>query len=96
MELKLIDLSYHNGAIDFVKVKTQVDGIILRCGYGSNITSKMIRSLKSMQITVLNAIFHLAFICILMLRQWKKLNQKRNIVCDWQNRIKTIYFIQYT
>jgi len=40
MELKLIDLSYHNGAIDFVKVKTQVDGIILRCGYGSNITSQ--------------------------------------------------------
>lgn len=40
MELKVIDLSYHNGNVDFEKVKRQVDGIILRCGYGSNITSQ--------------------------------------------------------
>lgn len=36
-ELKIIDLSYHNGAVDFAKVKTQADGVILRCGYGSDI-----------------------------------------------------------
>ena len=40
MELKVIDLSYHNGNVDFAKVKAQVDGIILRCGYGSDITSQ--------------------------------------------------------
>lgn len=37
MEMKVIDLSYHNGNVDFSKVKVQVDGIILRCGYGSDI-----------------------------------------------------------
>lgn len=36
MEWKLIDLSYHNNNIDFTKVKTQIHGILLRCGYGSN------------------------------------------------------------
>lgn len=40
MELKIIDLSYYNGNVDFTKVKTQVDGIILRCGYGSDIASQ--------------------------------------------------------
>ncbi len=40
MELKVIDLSYHNGNVDFAKVKAQVDGIILRCGYGSDIVSQ--------------------------------------------------------
>ena len=34
---KLIDISYHNGNILFEKVKTQVDGVIIRCGYGCNV-----------------------------------------------------------
>jgi len=33
--LKGIDVSYHNGEIDFAKVKTQVDFVIMRSGYGN-------------------------------------------------------------
>lgn len=32
--LKLIDVSEHQGKIDWEKVKPQIDGAILRCGYG--------------------------------------------------------------
>lgn len=38
---KVIDVSYHNGTIDWAKVKAAgVDGAIIRCGYGSDITSQ--------------------------------------------------------
>lgn len=38
---KVIDVSYHNGTIDWAKVKASgVDGAIIRCGYGDNITSQ--------------------------------------------------------
>ena len=38
---KVIDVSYHNGTIDWEKVKAAgVDGAILRCGYGDNIASQ--------------------------------------------------------
>ena len=40
MERKVIDISVHNGDIDFKKVKSQVDGVIVRCGYGSDIKSQ--------------------------------------------------------
>ena len=40
MERKVIDISVHNGDIDFKKVKSQVDGVIIRCGYGSDIKSQ--------------------------------------------------------
>ena len=33
--LKGIDVSYHNGEIDFAKVKSQVDFVIMRAGYGT-------------------------------------------------------------
>ena len=39
-ELKLIDVSYHQGKIDWSVVKKQVDGVIIRCGYGSDYTSQ--------------------------------------------------------
>ena len=32
--LRGIDVSYHNGEIDFSKVKSQVDFVIMRAGYG--------------------------------------------------------------
>ena len=35
LRLKGIDISYHNGEINFSKVKTQVDFIIMRSGYGT-------------------------------------------------------------
>lgn len=39
--LKVIDVSYHNGTIDWEKVKASgVDGAIIRCGYGDNISSQ--------------------------------------------------------
>lgn len=34
--LKLIDVSAHQGKIDWGTVKNHVDGVIIRCGYGSN------------------------------------------------------------
>ena len=36
MELKLIDVSVHQGQIDWSKVKNHIDGAIIRCGYGSD------------------------------------------------------------
>lgn len=35
--MKLIDVSEHQGKIDWEKVKPQIDGAILRCGYGMDI-----------------------------------------------------------
>lgn len=38
---KVIDVSYHNGTIDWDKVKTAgIDGAIIRCGFGSDIASQ--------------------------------------------------------
>lgn len=37
MEMKVIDVSKHQGMIDWEKAKDHVDGVIIRCGYGSNI-----------------------------------------------------------
>ena len=38
---KVIDVSYHNGTIDWAAVKASgVDGAIIRCGFGDNITSQ--------------------------------------------------------
>lgn len=38
MELKIIDVSVHQGQIDWAKVKNHIDGAIIRCGYGSDYT----------------------------------------------------------
>lgn len=40
MELKLIDVSYHQGSIDWKEVKNYIDGAIIRCGYGRDIISQ--------------------------------------------------------
>lgn len=40
MAYKVIDVSEHQGLIDWNTVKGNVDGVILRCGYGDNITSQ--------------------------------------------------------
>ncbi len=40
MEKKGIDISYHQGNIDFEKVKKDVDFVIIRCGYGKDIASQ--------------------------------------------------------
>lgn len=40
MKKILIDVSEHQGKIDWEKVKPQIDGAILRCGYGSDYTNK--------------------------------------------------------
>lgn len=37
-EIKLIDVSYHQGKIDWSVVRKHVDGVIIRCGYGSDYT----------------------------------------------------------
>ena len=43
-DLKGIDVSYHNGEIDFQKIKSQVDFVIMRSGYGNKtIDSKEIK-----------------------------------------------------
>lgn len=33
---KVIDVSVHQGNIDWDKVKNQIDGVVIRCGYGSD------------------------------------------------------------
>lgn len=41
MKMRVIDVSKHNGKIDFAKVKASgVDGVIIRAGYGKSITQK--------------------------------------------------------
>lgn len=40
MELKLIDVSQHQGVIDWKLVKKHIDGAIIRCGYGRDIISQ--------------------------------------------------------
>lgn len=40
MEMKVIDVSKHQGSIDWAKVKDHIDGAIIRCGFGSDIRSQ--------------------------------------------------------
>ena len=41
MEVKMIDVSVHNGVIDWDKVKASgIGGVLMRCGYGSDIESQ--------------------------------------------------------
>ena len=40
MERFLIDVSEHQGVIDWNQVKGHIDGVILRCGYGMDIASQ--------------------------------------------------------
>lgn len=40
MERRLIDVSKHQGRIDWAKVKGNIDGAIIRCGYGKDIVSQ--------------------------------------------------------
>ena len=39
-KLKVIDVSEHQGVIDWAKVKPNIDAAIIRCGYGDNVTSQ--------------------------------------------------------
>ena len=38
--LRVIDVSEHQGSINWDAVKGHIDGAILRCGYGDNIASQ--------------------------------------------------------
>lgn len=38
--LNVIDVSYHNGKIDWKTVKGKIDGVIIRCGYGNNLAAQ--------------------------------------------------------
>lgn len=40
MEMKVIDVSKHQGTINWAKVKDHIDGAIIRCGFGSDIRSQ--------------------------------------------------------
>lgn len=40
MKLRLIDVSTHQGNIDWKEVKNHIDGVIIRCGYGRDIVSQ--------------------------------------------------------
>lgn len=39
-EFIVVDVSTHNGKIDWATVKKHVDGVIIRCGYGSDYTAQ--------------------------------------------------------
>ena len=38
--LKVIDISTFQGDVDFSQLKGAVDGVIIRCGYGDNLSSQ--------------------------------------------------------
>lgn len=40
MAKKIIDVSVHNGTINWDLAKKEIDGAILRCGYGDNLTAQ--------------------------------------------------------
>lgn len=40
MSKKAVDISYHNGVVDFEKLKNAVDYVIIRCGYGQDDVSQ--------------------------------------------------------
>ena len=40
MQLKVIDVSEHQGVIDWEKVKPHIDGAIIRCGFGDDLKSQ--------------------------------------------------------
>lgn len=40
MSKKAVDISYHNGIIDFERLKNAVDYVIIRCGYGQDMASQ--------------------------------------------------------
>ena len=40
MVMKIIDVSKHQGTIDWAKVKNSVNGAIIRCGYGDDYTAQ--------------------------------------------------------
>lgn len=40
MEMKVIDVSKHQGKIDWEQTKAHIDGAIIRCGYGQDIKSQ--------------------------------------------------------
>ena len=40
MERLLIDVSEHNGVIDWETAKNHIDGAIIRCGYGQDMASQ--------------------------------------------------------
>lgn len=40
MKKPIIDVSYHNGVLDWETIQPQIDGAILRCGYGSNLETQ--------------------------------------------------------
>lgn len=40
MAKPIIDVSEHNGTLDWDTIKPQIDGAILRCGYGGNLASQ--------------------------------------------------------
>ena len=40
MEMKIIDVSQHQKEIDWWKVKNQVDGAIIRCGFGQDVKTQ--------------------------------------------------------
>lgn len=47
IEMTYIDVSEHQGEIDFSKVKSNVDGVIIRAGYGqNNIDKQFLRNIK--------------------------------------------------
>ena len=42
MEMKAIDISHHNGNVDFEKVKAAgIDGVFIRTGYGKFLQSQI-------------------------------------------------------
>lgn len=46
MAKKYIDISFYQGDVDFEKVKKEVDGVIIRAGYGqNNIDKKFVRNI---------------------------------------------------
>ena len=66
MNRLVIDVSYHQGTIDWEKVKAAgVEGAIIRCGYGMDMESRMTSSGREMRTSVQGLEFRSGHIFIL-------------------------------
>ena len=51
----IIDVSEHNGVLNWGKLKPQIEGAILRCGYGSDKASQDDKQIEDLKASIATA-----------------------------------------
>ena len=77
--IKGIDVSKYEKEIDWLKVKTQIEFVIIRAGYGLETSQKDIKFEENFE-NEKNEIYQQEFIGMLMLQMNQKLKKKQKLV----------------